>query len=169
MKDERSLLWESLDTLTIRVPDITFKDEIKIGPSGEITVRHTGGHTSGSSVVASDFYGVVFVGDLVFEGQFPYAGDATCNPDKWIDVLEEITSESFDHVVPGHGPVCTTDDVEAYAGNLRLFRDSVKRGIAEGLSSEELVRSNPYPESWTEGIDRWGEVSVRHWFDFYSD
>lgn len=168
MKDERPLLWESLKTLVIRIPDITFKDEIRIGPSGEITVTRTGGHTSGSSIVTSDFYGVAFVGDLIFKSQFPYAGDPTCNPDMWIDALEQLTSKDYDFIVPGHGSVCTMDDVKIYVANLKEFRDSIRTGIADGLSSEELVRCHPYPEAWNEGIDRWGTVSVQHWHDFYS-
>ena len=167
VKDERPVLWEALQDLTIRLPDVTFEDEIVLGEEDEVTVRWTGGHTSGSAIVIARSQRVVFVGDLIFQGQFPYAGDPTCNPDTWIEALQSIVKESYEFVVPGHGNVCSVKDVVDYGANLRALRDSVKRGIADGIAQEDFIELGMYPEAWSAGLERWGEVSIKHWYSFY--
>ncbi len=167
VKDERPVLWQALQDLDIRLPDITFDDEIRIGEESEIVVRWTGGHTSGSAIVVVPSHKIAFVGDLIFQGQFPYAGDPTCSPDKWIEALDSIAEEPYGVVVPGHGKICSVRDVAEYASNLRKLRESVKQGISDGISPEEFIELGMYPDAWKEGLERWGLVSVRHWYEFY--
>jgi cyclase len=166
-KDERPLLWEGLQDLEIRLPDTCFDDEIRIGPLKDVVIKHTGGHTSGSSIVIGEESSVVFVGDLIFQGQFPYAGDPTCDPDKWIEALEDLSKADYQYVVPGHGPLCTIDDLRVYVSHLREFRESVKDAVQQGISSQLFMERKLYPEAWTTGSERWGLVSTEHWFRFY--
>ena len=63
-----------------------------------------GGHTDCSSIVTVRGSGVVFFGDLLFVGRFPFAGDETADPDAWIAALEYIIALKPDSTVPGHGP-----------------------------------------------------------------
>ena len=77
-------LWESAQSYRPRLPDRTFDTRITLGDDDEIEILLQGGHTSGSSIVIHDDSGVCFAGDLVFQGEFPYAGDPTCDPLRWI-------------------------------------------------------------------------------------
>lgn len=167
MKDERPELWESLQTLSIKLPDTVFEDQITIGNNSELTVKLLGGHTSGSSIVISHPHNVVFVGDLIFNGLFPYGGDPSCDPDRWILALEEIHALDHEIIVPGHGPVCGQTEVAEYIEALSELRDNVKEGIKTGLSVESFIKREMVPLPITEGFERFGEVTLNHWFSFY--
>ena len=139
VRNERPELWEALQDLKILVPSETFKNETTLGPKDDITMIHMGGHTAGSSIVVVEPEHVVFVGDLIFNRTFPYAGDPTCNPDKWIEALEEIVRRDFAEVIPGHGPLCEGSDVEDHLEFLRALRTSVKEALKDGVSEHEFI------------------------------
>ncbi|MBN2228511.1 MAG: MBL fold metallo-hydrolase [Candidatus Thorarchaeota archaeon] len=166
-KDERPELWESLQTLSIKPPNITFSDEIRLGASEDVTLKLLGGHTSGSSVVIAHQQNCIFVGDLIFSGSFPYAGDPSCNPDLWIKDLHEIKKSDYDYIIPGHGPVCDTDYVETYEKAMSELRDNVKAALSSKLSVDEFMSKGMIPAAFTQGIDRWCVRSLDHWFKFY--
>jgi hypothetical protein len=51
-------------------------------------------------------------------------------------VLPEITDET--KIIPGHGPLATKADLEAYVGVLKETVAVVRKGIAEGKSLDQL-------------------------------
>jgi len=155
MKDDRPELWAAVQTLSIELPDMVFEDNLKIGNNSEVTVKLLGGHTSGSSIVISHPHNTVFVGDLIFNGQFPYGGDLTCDPDRWILALEEIHALEHEIIIPGHGPVCGQNELAGYVDAL------------SGLSVESFMAREMIPPSITAGLERFGEVTLNHWFSFY--
>ncbi|MHA2024271.1 MAG: MBL fold metallo-hydrolase [Candidatus Thorarchaeota archaeon] len=169
MKDERPELWNSLDDLSIRLPDIVFNNQLSLGNNKEITVKLLGGHTAGSSVVTSQPHNTIFVGDLIFNGMFPYAGDRTCHPDRWIMALEEVLALGVENVIPGHGPVCGLKEVEEYVAALIILRDNVKDSLDSGVSVESLLNSDRIPFLFSEGKERFGERSLQHWYQFYGE
>ncbi|MHA1850739.1 MAG: MBL fold metallo-hydrolase [Candidatus Thorarchaeota archaeon] len=167
VKDERPELWNAIQTLSLRLPDTIFKDQIKIGKNDDLIVRLLGGHTSGSSIVISSHHKTVFVGDLIFQGQFPYGGDPSCDPDRWIHALEEIHSLEFEIIVPGHGLTCGQKELAGYIEALSDLRENVKEALQTGLSVESFIAREMVPEAITEGFERFGEVTLNHWFSFY--
>ena len=140
---------------------------MKIGKNDELTARLLGGHTSGSSVVISPQHKTVFVGDLIFNGQFPYAGDPTCDPDRWILALEEIHALEHEIIIPGHGPTCGQKDLAEYIEALSNLRENVKNALQTGLSVESFIAREMVPEAITSGFERFGEVTLNHWFSFF--
>ena len=167
VKDERPELWAAVQTLSIKLPDTVFEDQITIGNKSEITVKLLGGHTSGSSIVISHPHNAVFVGDLIFNGQFPYGGDPTCDPDRWILALEEIHALAHEIIIPGHGPVCGQNELAGYVEALSELRENVKEAIQTGLSVESFIAREMIPQSITAGLERFAEVTLEHWFSFY--
>jgi cyclase len=167
MKDDRPELWNAVQTLSLRLPDTVFQDHIKIGKNDELTVRLLGGHTSGSSVVISSQHNTVFVGDLIFNGQFPYGGDSTCDPDRWIHALEEIHALEYEIIVPGHGLICGQNELSEYIEALSDLRENVKDALNTGLTVESFIAREMVPEAITSGFERFGEVTLNHWFKFY--
>ncbi len=166
-KSERPELWEAIQTLVIRVPDTTFENHLSIGSDGQITVKHLGGHTSGSSIIISHLHNTVFIGDLIFNGTFPYGGDPTCDPDRWILALEEVHSEEYDVIIPGHGKVCGQNELTKYIEALQELRENVKIALDIGLSVESFVDRDMVPKSIENGFDRFGIRTLPHWFEFY--
>ncbi|MBD3404623.1 MAG: MBL fold metallo-hydrolase, partial [Candidatus Lokiarchaeota archaeon] len=103
VKDERPKLWEAVQTLEIRKPISTFDANVELGENKEVSVIHLGGHTTGSSIAFLKSERVVFIGDLIFNKSFPYAGDPTCEPDAWIAALDRVIQIKPEIVIPGHG------------------------------------------------------------------
>ena len=86
----------------------------------EFQIRHVGpAHTSEDLVVFVPNSGVLFAGDLVFQGRIPFVGQADSR--QWITSLTQLTDFNARLVIPGHGPVST--DPEA---DLALTRDYLR-------------------------------------------
>ncbi len=167
VKDERPELWTSLDDLEIRLPDIVFDNRLILGRKQELTVQLVGGHTIGSSIVVIEPEHIAFVGDLIFNGSFPYAGDPTCDPDQWIIGLECIEAAEYEQIIPGHGSVCGQDEIARHLDFLSTLKERVKHALVEGLTPKKFLEKDLLPDHYAEGADRRGSSAVEHWFDFY--
>jgi cyclase len=167
-KSENPALWDAVQTLSIRLPDLVFDNELSLGNNNQVTAKLMGGHTSGSSVVFSHNNNAVFVGDLIFSGQFPYGGDSTCDPDRWIKALEELRAKRFRTIIPGHGPVCGHKELEDYIEALTELKQNIKAALEEGQSVQSFMDPENIPLLLRTGFERFGEVTLRHWFDYYS-
>ncbi len=156
-RPERAYLYEGL---RIVLPTRTFEDRYKIG---DVEMIHTGGHTDGSTVVHVPEERVLFAGDLLFVGRFPWAGDPTADPDAWIEALKGIRAMDVEAIVPGHGPLCDKGEVER---QLEWF-EAVKAemvGLIRGGASEEEALKHSYPELYPSERPEWMENSFRHWY-----
>ena len=72
----------------------------------EFQIRHAGpAHTSEDLVVFVPKRGVLFAGDLVFQGRIPFVGQADSR--QWIASLTQLLDFKAKLVVSGHGPVST--------------------------------------------------------------
>ena len=161
-------LWNAVQTLSIRLPDVVFDHEIFLDKDKQISAKLMGGHTSGSAIVTSYDHNAVFVGDLIFSGQFPYGGDPTCNPDRWIYALEEIRAEYYEAIIPGHGPVCGQKEIDEYIEALSELKQNVKDAIETGLSIESFIKRERVPNLLKTGFERFGEITLKHWFEYYA-
>ena len=152
--------WWLFEGLEIVLPTITFTDRWELGG---LEFVHTGGHTDCSSVVVDRDRGVVFAGDLLFVGRFPWAGDPSVSPDAWIEGLDFIKGIGSDLIVPGHGPLCDRGEV---GRQLKWFREMrwIMRGlISEGASEEEAV-DYEYPVLYESDRTEWVKRSYRQWY-----
>jgi glyoxylase-like metal-dependent hydrolase (beta-lactamase superfamily II) len=83
----------------------------------DFQVRHVGpAHTTEDLAVFVPQLGVLFAGDLVFQGRIPFVGQADSR--QWIASLTQLLDIKARVVVPGHGPVSTDP-----AADLTLTRD----------------------------------------------
>lgn len=164
-KDEDPLLSENLKSLDIHVPTITFDHEYEVNHS--ITMRLMGGHTAGSSIVIVEPEHVLFSGDLIFNQNFPFAGDPSCNPDQWIDSLREILTEDYSIIIPGHGPPCDNETVQQLLDTLVLLRERILTAIDKKWSPSKFINNDMVPEYYNDGNEMRIERTVNHWFEFY--
>jgi glyoxylase-like metal-dependent hydrolase (beta-lactamase superfamily II) len=164
-KETRPALWESFQTLRVLIPDVTFDDELRFGD--DIVFRHIGGHTAGSSIVVVEPEHVLFIGDLLFHKSFPYAGDGSCDPDRWITGLEGIVADEYEIVIPGHGPLCGSEGIVEQMEFLKEFRELIKSAIEDGLTSKQFLDEKRTPDYYLEGAEHRVKVSVEHWFSYY--
>ena len=166
-KETRPNLWKASRTLSIKLPDLVFDESLRIGANQEITMQHVGGHTLGSSIVVIEPEHVCFCGDIIFHRSFPYAGDPTCDPDKWITVLEDIKNADYSMIVPGHGPLCDNEDIQVIIDFFNEFRQIIKNSIEEGLTADDFIERGLIPNYHNEGAEHRVRISIERWFEYY--
>ncbi len=157
---ERAYLY---DGVRIVLPTSTFKRSLKIG---DISIVHTGGHTDCSSYVYVADDKVLFAGDNLFVGRFPWAGDLTVDPDKWIHALQKYLKMDIQVIVPGHGLICDKKEVEKQLKWFRFIRRRMRKLITEGASEDEVVKqsfSELYPSNYPERVENSYRAWFRHW------
>ena len=136
------------------VPEITYKNSMNLHLNGDqIELYHFGhAHTTGDSAVYLRDSNVLHMGD-VFNMTGPPFIDAYNGGsiDGIIHFCEEILKVVNDEtiVVPGHGPISTTGDIQTYIDMLIVVRDRIRSLIEEGKTLEEILASDPSKE-WRE-------------------
>lgn len=69
------------------------------------------GHTDSDTVLHLPDDGILFAGDLILSKQ--HLTLASGDPEHWLVVLERLADLRPEHIVPGHGPVGTMEDLRA--------------------------------------------------------
>ena len=129
----------------LRLPDLTFDSRLDVHLGDlRIEVHHPGytAHTSGDVIVHVPDRGVVFAGDLLFNGLTPMllmgSVDGARRSLEWIASFEPA------HVVPGHGPVIEGADLDRVLGEHDRYYQHVATvaadGRAQGLRPLDAVR-----------------------------
>ncbi len=125
------------------LPDITYDDHVVIHVNGEDvrSLHFTRGHTDGDSVIYFPKANVLHMGDVYFEGKFPFieldsGGSVTGLMDTIQIVLRDFPADA--KVIPGHGPLSTMDGLRKYLRMLQETSAIVRKGIAEGKTAQQL-------------------------------
>ena len=162
---DRAWLYEGM---RIVLPNAVFQKFFALS-DGETILEmiHTGGHTDCSSIVYVPKDKVLIAGDILFAKTFPYAGDPTADPDKWIEAFEMILKMDVDTIVPGHGPVCNKAEIEKQLSYFKAVRDEVKKLIAAGATVDDVVKHTGYP-AFYEATGGRLESTLRQWYRFWA-
>jgi cyclase len=119
-------------------PSIRFTGSMTLRVGGHtFHLIHTPGHSKGQIAVHVPEERVVFTGDTIFNGCQTWVNEA--NPDQWLAALRLLEALDVDHVIPGHGPVCSTSCFRVQAAFLREWMTAVALGIAKGWSKDECM------------------------------
>jgi cyclase len=143
------------DVVTIVPPTQTFADRLTFHlPNEAVHLDYSGpAHCDGDIVVYLEKSKVVFLGDLLFHGRFPWLGD--CDLDGWIDRLARVLTLDVATVVPGHGVPTDLNGVARFRDMLAALRGAVERAIKAGWSEEAAMREVHLPQY--AGINRYRE------------
>ena len=130
------------------LPVITFADGMMFHFNGEpIELLHFGpAHTTGDTAVIFRGHNVVHMGDVFNNAGYPFidadnGGSLNGVIEFSSRVLERIDERTI--VVPGHGPIATYADLEAYVEMLTAVRDRIAELIESGASLEQVVAARP--------------------------
>ncbi|NHJ33141.1 MAG: MBL fold metallo-hydrolase [Asgard group archaeon] len=159
----------ALDGLEIVLPTETFENTLEIEDYDvKIVIKNTGGHTAGSSYVYYPEAKALIAGDNLFINSFPWAGDQSANPQKWIDTLKEYLSLDVDYFIPGHGPVSSKKEIQEYLDYFDKVVVLMRKMITEGFSEDKVVEKANEIEFHPPRREAWKEASLRKWYQVLS-
>ncbi|MFW9914509.1 MAG: MBL fold metallo-hydrolase [Candidatus Thorarchaeota archaeon] len=148
------------------LPSLTFENTIEIRDDDLIVELHyAGGHTSGSGYAYVPHEKVLFAGDLIFSKRFPFAGDPTCNPDRWIEVLQAFQELEFATLIAGHGPVVTKAEVQTYLTFFLKLKEATQEAVDQGTGAKGITIPEFYEDQSHEL--RFTKATLDRWYTFY--
>jgi cyclase len=137
------------DELQLVYPNLVFKQRLVLDLHPVLMViQHLGGHTPDSSIVDLPDEGVLFAGDLVFEGRVPFLRQA--HIESTLQALRRLQGLGERTIVPGHGALCDMTYVARLADYLEALRDSVQELIGRGYDRGDVMEANELPPWWTD-------------------
>jgi cyclase len=106
-------------------------------------------HTDGDILVHFVGPDVLHMGDIYFEGMYPFidlaSGGSIDGMIKAVDqVLAMIGSDTI--IIPGHGPISNKEKLQGYRKMLAAIRDRVAQHLKDGKSLEEILAAKPAQE-----------------------
>ena len=138
------------------LPTITFADGVALHINGqEIRVTHIAtAHTDGDSMLYLPDANVVFAGDILFNGMFPFVdieGGGSVNG--MLRGLDRIIAlaDNETQIVSGHGPLASRADVQRARNVLADCRQRVRELVDRNMSEGAVVSANPlaaYHDDW---------------------
>lgn len=140
-------------------PRTTFAERMELDLDGlRVELIHVGpAHAHGDTIVHVPEEGVVFAGDVVFCEVAPVGRVGT--HERWMEALELIESLEPRAIVPGHGPVCTLEDMRAMRAYMERVRSQAEAWFEQGLSSIDAATRIDVGEA-----SEWNGVDARVWF-----
>ena len=148
------------------LPVVTFSDAVSFHWNGEeIRAFFVGpAHTDGDAIIHFVKADVFHMGDTLFNGMYPFIDvSAGGRIDGMITAADRVLKVAGDttRLIPGHGPLATKADLQAYRDMLAQVRDRVAKLKAEGKTAEQIVAAKPtadLDEKWGGGFmkpDNW--------------
>lgn len=142
------------------LPVITFNDEVTFHLNGQtIHAFHVEpAHTDGDTVIHFPDADVIHAGDIYFNGIYPFidtsSGGSVTGMIRGAEQILALAGEDT-QIIPGHGPLSNRAELEAYREMLVEVRVLTESAIADGLSLEEFLASDPtaeYDTTWGQGF-----------------
>jgi cyclase len=142
------------------LPQHTFAASYKLQANGEIlALQHVApAHTDSDIYVHFQKANVVSMGDLFFNGMYPYIDPGTGGKiTGMIATADEILSlaDNYTKIVAGHGPLGNKADLTKFRDMLITSRDRVEKLKSAGKSALEAVAEKPFADLdpiWGNGI-----------------
>jgi len=147
---------QSLEQPTAGLPIVTFTDAVTFHLNGDaIHVFHvSSAHTDGDSMVHFRRANVIHMGDVYFNGLYPFIDvEGGGSVDGVIAATERVLAlaDNETRIIPGHGPLSNREELLFYRDMLRDIRDRVDALLREGKNLEQIQFANPsaqYDEKW---------------------
>ncbi len=141
------------------LPVVTFNDRSTLHLNGEtVAIHHVAqAHTDGDSIVNFEQSKVLHVGDIYFNGTYPFVdlsnGGSFQGLLVAVDEALSLCGEGY-QVIPGHGPLSDCKAFGKYRAMLGVIADRVQSRMAAGETLEQIQQSHPtteYDEEWGDG------------------
>lgn len=145
--------WQTWKNVDAEVREATatslfFNEGLTLKPGG-VTVVLTNigkGHTNGDVVVYIPEADVVFASDLLYINSVGYMGSGHMTD--WLLALDFLDQIGTSQIIPGYGPVSSSDDVYAFSQFFRDFLTAVLQHIERGDSLATTLETFSLPEKY---------------------
>ncbi len=144
------------------LPVVTFAESITLHLNGdEVHVFHVDpGHTDGDSIVHFKKADVIHMGDLFFNGIYPFidtgSGGSVAGVIAAADEALKLVGDKT-QIIPGHGPLAKRADLEAFRDMLKTLHGAVAELVAAGKTKDEVIAAKP-----SKDLDaKWGKGFMR--------
>ena len=130
------------------LPVVTFSDSVTFHINGEeLHAFHVeAAHTDGDAMVHFRNADVLHMGDVFFNGIFPFIDVSTGGSIHGMiaacDLALEMVTDST-RIIPGHGPLADREDLVAFRDMLLQVEASVAPLVRQGKSLEEVKAADP--------------------------
>jgi glyoxylase-like metal-dependent hydrolase (beta-lactamase superfamily II) len=139
------------------LPVITFSERTTFYWNGrEIHVFHPApAHTDGDAIVHFRDANVVHMGDVFFNGNYPFIDlDSGGDLDGYIAAQEAVLAlaDKKTKIIPGHGPLASRKDLQDTVDMLKNVRARIQALIDAGKSEDEVIAAKPLADldaDWT--------------------
>ena len=149
------------------LPVVTFDQSLSIHfNEEEIRAIHLGpGHTDGDSVVHFTKSNVVHMGDLFFNGNFPFvdlaSGGSVEGYARNVEaVIKQVPADA--KVIPGHGPLASIDDLKRFHKMIVDTTEIVRQRMQAGKTLDQ-IKAEGLPEEFK----KWdgGFINAARWVE----
>ncbi|MBI4565244.1 MAG: MBL fold metallo-hydrolase [Planctomycetes bacterium] len=142
------------------LPIVTFTDKVTFYLNGDdIEVFHVEhAHTDGDSIIRFAKANVVHMGDVFFNGMYPFIDTSSGGSIQGVIAAVEKVLEMTDgetKFIPGHGPQSGRKELEEYLAMLKGVRTEVGKLADAGKSIEEAIAAKPtkdFDAKWGNGF-----------------
>lgn len=153
------------------LPVVTFSADTTFHINGDEVhaVHMPAAHTDGDSVVFFKKSNVVHMGDIYFNGFYPFIDTSSGGTvDGVIAAVDKVLAIARDDtkIIPGHGPLSSKADLKVYRDMLATLIGRIKEQVKAGKKLEEIVAAKPtadHDAKWGGGSikpDKWVEMVV---------
>ena len=140
------------------LPVLTFNDRMSFHLNGETATAYyvANGHTDGDSIVHFPASNVIHMGDMFFNGLYPYvdldAGGSMQGLVAAADLALSMADDST-RIIPGHGPLGMTEDLKNYRDYLIKAGANVQELIDKDMNLQQVIAAEPTKE-WDETLGK---------------
>ena len=101
-------------------------------------------HSEGDLILYVENDGVLFSGDIIFEGRIPFLGSSSSA--EWLAVLSEMEQADVRAIVPGHGKSAKNPQqiVSLTRNYLSFVRDSMKQAVDEWVPFDQAYEETDW-------------------------
>lgn len=150
------------------LPVVTFSEEVSFYWNGhDIRVAHPApAHTDGDAIVFFNGAKVVHMGDVYFNGAYPFVDLASGGDLDGVIAAQESVLALIDdetRIIPGHGALSSKAELGRYVAMLKDVRARIKALADQGLDEDAVVKADPLKDlnpKWGTGFIN-GEAMTR--------
>jgi cyclase len=150
--------WKAPASPKVALPVVTFGDDMTLHLNGdEVHAVHVPpAHTDGDALVHFKKANVLHMGDLYFNGMYPFVDlDTGGSVEGMIAAADRALkmADARTRIIPGHGPLGDAASLRAYRDVMVTVRDRIKPMVSAGKTVADLKAAAP-----TKDLDaKWGQ------------